>query len=318
MQALRTIVLLLAGTLSFALAGKAQQLPQYSQYTFNNFAINPAVAGSKKCLTGRLAFRSQWVGFDGAPQTLHANAHGRIERKVKGPNVGHHGIGGKVTNDVTGPMSRTMIYAAYAYHLQLMPKLKASLGLYAGIQQVRLDVNKVKLSDQDDPLINNSRSTLAYPDVMPGLWIHNDKFYAGLSVAQLSNNPLKGLGDDSKLVPHYMLTGGRKFQLGSDDQFTFIPSTLIKFSPMTSPAFDLNLLVEYQGKVAAGLSYRNIDAIAGMVRFDFLKYFFLGYSFDLTTSKIRLNSANTHEATLGFKLCPGKSAPDNTTCPAYY
>lgn len=215
-------------------------------------------------------------------------------------------------------MSRTMVYAAYSYHLQLMPKLKASLGLFAGIQQVRLDVNKVKLSDFDDPLINNSRSVLVYPDVMPGLWVHNEKFYAGLSVAQITNNPLQGLASNSKLVPHYLLTGGRRFEMGASDQFSFIPSTLIKFSPMTSPAFDLNLLVEYKGKVAAGLSYRNIDALAGMVRFDLLKYFFLGYSFDLTTSKIRLNSANTHEATLGFKLCPGKSAPDNTTCPAYY
>jgi type IX secretion system PorP/SprF family membrane protein len=159
---------------------------------------------------------------------------------------------------------------------------------------------------------------LVYPDITPGIWAHNENSYVGLTVAQIANNPLKGLGDDSKLVPHYLLTGGRKFLMGPNDAFALIPSTLIKFSPMTSPAFDLNFLVEYQGQVAAGLSYRNIDAVAGMIRFDLLKYFFLGYSFDLTTSKLRVSSSNTHELTLGFKACPGEGGPVNKTCPAYY
>ncbi|MFB6258502.1 MAG: type IX secretion system membrane protein PorP/SprF [Flavobacteriales bacterium] len=295
-----------------------QQLPQYTQYVFNNFGVNPAVAGNKECITGRIAFRSQWVGFDGAPQTLHANAHTRISRDVKGPNVGFHGVGGKAIADATGPLSRTMVYGAYAYHLPLFRGITASLGIYAGIQQVRLDVNEVTLTNGNDPVVNESRSALVYPDVSPGIWVYTDKVFAGLTIAQLANNSLSGLGEGSKLVPHYMLTGGKKFLFGSDDEFAFIPSTMIKFSPMTSPSIDLNFLMEYRGQFAAGLSYRNIDAVAAMIRFDLLKYFFLGYSFDLTTSKIRVNSANTHEVTLGFKACPGKSAPINTTCPAYY
>ncbi len=87
---------------------------------------------------------------------------------------------------------------------------------------------------------------------------------------------------------------------------------------MTSPALDLNALVEYKGKVGAGISYRNIDAVAGLIRFDLLKYFFLGYSFDLTTSKLRTNSSNTHEVTIGFKACPDEGGGINKVCPAYY
>lgn len=317
-RTLKLITLLVLGSSLFLSESKAQQLPQYTQYVFNNFGIHPALAGSEECITGRLAFRSQWVGFEGAPQTLHANIHTRIPRKIKGPNVGFHGVGGKVSTDATGPLSRTMVYGAYAYHLPVSPKLTAAFGVYAGIQQKRLNVNEVTLSDGNDPLINDSRSVLLYPDVTPGIWLNHDEFYAGLTVAQAASNSLSGLGQDASLVPHYLLTGGKKFEMGSDDQFTLIPSTLIKFSPMTSPAMDLNFLLEYRGQFAAGLSYRNIDALAGMVRFDLLKYFFLGYSFDLTTSKIRLNSANTHEITLGFKACPDEGGGDNTTCPAYY
>lgn len=315
---MRAFLILFLAFFLFPERSNAQQIPQYTQYVFNNFAINPGLAGSRECITGRIAFRSQWTGFEGAPRTIHANAHSRIPRKIKGPNVGFHGVGGKVTSDVTGPLSRTMVQGAYAYHIPLFPKLNASVGTFAGVQQVRLDVNDVSLSDGNDPVINESRSTLLYPDVQPGIWLYNEEFYAGLSIAQVLNNTWSGLGNDAKLVPHYLLTGGKKFEMGSNDEFTFIPSTLIKFSPMTPPAFDLNFLLEYKGKVAAGLSYRNIDAVAGLVRFDLLKYFFLGYSFDLTTSKIRIHSSNTHEITLGFKACPGEGAPDNTTCPAYY
>lgn len=302
----------------FGLEVRAQQIPQYTQYLFNNFGINPALAGSEECITGRLAYRTQWVGFDGAPQTIHANAHGRLEPKVSGPSTGFHGIGGKVTSDVTGPLSRTMVSGAYAYHLPVWRNIKASLGIFAGIQQVRFDANKAELSDFDDPLINDSRAALVYPDITPGLWVYSDEFYAGLTVAQLANNPLKGLGEDSKLVPHYYLTGGKSFEMQGNKDFSIIPSTLIRFSPMTSPSFDLNLLVEYQEKVGVGLSYRNIDAVAAMFRFDLLKYFFVGYSFDFTTSKIRMNSSNTHEVTIGFNVCPSEEGPMNKTCPAYY
>lgn len=314
----RTAILLPLLLLLFCGTNKGQQLPQYSQYLFNNFGVNPAVAGSKECVDGRLGYRTQWVGFEGAPRTLHANAHGRIERNVKGPSVGHHGIGGRVINDGTGPLSRTMIQLAYAYHIPIHRDLKLSAGIFAGVQQIRLNVNRVKLSDADDPLINDSRSVLLYPDLSPGVWLYNEELYAGLTVDQVVSNPLRGLGDDAGLIPHFSLTGGKKFEIG-DGSYTFIPSTMIRFSPNTSPSVDLNLLLDYEGKVSAGLSYRNVDAIAAMLRVDLLKYFFFAYSFDMTTSKIRLNSANTHEVTLGFNICPGDGGgPMNETCPAYY
>lgn len=299
-------------------AGIAQQIPQFSQYIFNNFRINPGIAGSQECLDGRLAYRNQWVDFEGAPETFHGNLHWRIERDAQGPEVGHHGIGFKVTSDRTGPLSRTMAYGAYAYHVSLSRELKASFGVFAGIQQVRLNVNEVSLSDFNDPLINESRNVLLYPDISPGIWIYTDDLFAGLTVKQAVQNSFKALGDEAKLTPHYYLTAGKKIQSEAYDDFAFLPSTMIRFSPMTPPSIDLNLLVEYQGEVAAGLSYRNTDAVAAMLRFNLLKYFFVGYSFDLTTSKVRLNSANTHEITLGFNICEGAGGAINEVCPAYY
>ena len=47
----------------------AQQLPVYSQYLFNKYLINPAVAGSDGCTSLNHTTRQQWTGYQGAPQT---------------------------------------------------------------------------------------------------------------------------------------------------------------------------------------------------------------------------------------------------------
>jgi hypothetical protein len=40
-----------------------------------------------------------------------------------------------------------------------------------------------------------------------------------------------------------------------------------------------------------------------MLKVPFLKYFTLGYSYDVTTSKLRVGGANTHEIILGIYPC---------------
>jgi hypothetical protein len=41
----------------------AQQMPAYSQYTFNGFLLNPAVAGSEGYTAINVTSREQWSGF---------------------------------------------------------------------------------------------------------------------------------------------------------------------------------------------------------------------------------------------------------------
>ena len=76
---MRAALALLCSAL-FSCAG-AQQIAQYTQYVFNHFSVNPAVAGSKDCLDVRLGFRKQWIGFPGAPTTGWASLHGYIRPK---------------------------------------------------------------------------------------------------------------------------------------------------------------------------------------------------------------------------------------------
>lgn len=284
------------------LSSHAQQIAQYTQYVFNHFSINPAVAGSKDCLDIRLGYRKQWAGFAGAPQTAWASVHMAIRSKQ--PFVANrHGIGLWVEADDAGPYGYTLVYLAYAYHIQMSRDYFLSMGLFAGAKQMKLDAAEITTFDPFDPAITTSRSQFVYPEITPGIWAYNKRGWMGLSVHQVMGNkiPKWGLGE-SRLTRHYLLSAGYRYRFAKN--ISIAPSTLMKISPKSPLALDLNLMLEYHRKVGIGVGYRNVDAIAFMLKVSFMKYFQLGYSYDITTSKIRTASNNTHEILLAITPCP--------------
>ena len=57
-----------------------QQSAIYSQYLFNNLAINPAYAGHDEVLSLTFLSRFQSVGIDGAPNTQTFSVHTPIRK----------------------------------------------------------------------------------------------------------------------------------------------------------------------------------------------------------------------------------------------
>ncbi len=289
--------------LCLAMAGNAQQLAQYTQYVFNHFSVNPAVAGSKDCLDIRLGYRKQWSGFPGAPTTAWASVHGAIRAKGKPYVANRHGIGVWAEADDAGPYGYTLFYLAYAYHIQMAQDYYMSLGTFLGVKQMKFDASEVTLADFDDPAVTGSQSTMVLPEITPGIWLYSKQGWGGLTLSQVLNNKVGkfGLGETT-LTRHFQLSAGRKFKVGKKTGLT--PSTLLKLSPRSPLALDLNLMLDFQKKFGIGVSYRNVDAFAAMFRVSFLKFFQLGYSYDITTSKIRVASNNTHEIILAITPCP--------------
>ncbi|MFZ5554725.1 MAG: type IX secretion system membrane protein PorP/SprF [Bacteroidota bacterium] len=297
-----------------SLAAVSQQTPQYTQFVFNHFAHNPAVAGSKPCIDMRLGYRTQWVGFEGQPKTMWANIHGSIPNKKKKYLKTKHGFGIHAESDNTGPIGRTKLYVAYAYHVPLTHTLNLGMGFFGGFQQYRFDAGRVTLSNYNDNAIQGSSAKMIWPDFTPGLYLYSDKFFAGIAMWQLLRNKLPNLGPDSKLTHHFVLTGGKVFAGAGD--WSYVPAAALKWGPMSKPAIDLNMLFDYRNSLIFGVSYRNTDAIAASFKVNFLKYFSLGYSFDFTTSKIRHASSNTHEIILGISACPHKGS-EIGDCPVW-
>jgi len=293
---------------------KGQQTVQFTQYIFNGFAINPALAGSKKCMDIKLGYRTQWVGFEGAPNTAFASVNGELKFK-KDKNIRtKHGAGVYVESDAIGPVSKTTIYLAYAYHFPVAREVTASVGVFAGLQQLRLDATKISVMDADDPLIGGSGSRFMIPDISPGVFLSHKDWFTGFSIRQAFPKQWKLIGSNqTKNTFHYLLVGGKRFETGN--AINVVPSAMVKWTGYTNPSLDLNLLFELNHYVEVGASWRSGDALAGIVKFKFLEYFSLGYSFDLTTSRIRLGSSNTHELIIGIYACP--QGASDYECPAF-
>lgn len=308
--------LLLIATLCAAMTAPAQQVPQYSQNVFNYFSINPAVAGSKDCIDVRLGFRQQWVGFENAPSTGWASIHATLRNKRKPYLRGKHGIGGLVEADDTGPLGYTLINLAYAYHVRTSKDHYLAFGTFIGLKQQKFDVGEVVLADYTDPILASRGSTFVVPNISPGMWLYSKTFWVGLSMHQILANRTAGIGVASRLTPHYMLSGGYRWRMAAKTSLT--PNALIKLSPGSPLAIDLNAMVEWNRTVGIGVSYRNQDAVVAMVKFGFLKFFALGYAYDITTSRLRVASSNTHEVILAVTPCaPVDPSKRIVSCPIF-
>ncbi len=299
-----------------SLGAAAQQLSQYTQYVFNQFSVNPAVAGSKDCVDLRLGYRQQWMGFEGAPKTGWASLHGTLRPKGKPYISNKHGIGAFVEADQAGHWGYTRFVLAYAYHLRVTQDTYFSMGFFAGAQQMKFNLGDVTLTDYDDPVLDGRASVMVAPDVTPGLFLYGKKGWGGMALHQALGNRINGIGVESRLARQFMASGGYRWVMGRKSVFS--PSALFKFGRGVPTAIDLNAMVEWNRAIALGVGYRNGDAITFMMKLAFMKYFQLGYSYDVTTSSLRAAGSNTHEIVLGITPCGREDIQKKMiNCPAF-
>lgn len=301
--------------LIFTAGIKAQQLPLYSQYMFNKFLINPAVAGSDGYTSINVTAREQWIGIDNSPRTHSLSYQTRIlkrsyiikstsvKKKIYKPSTGGNvGVGGYVFDDRNGLVSRTGFQLTYAYHIWL-DETQLSFGLAGTAFQFRINDEELTFFDQSEPLLSGDlRKTIFVPDANFGVYLLNYRYYAGFSVAQLFQSYLKvgtaGLSD-YRMLRHYYLSGGYVFPL--QNEFTLEPSILIKTTEELLYQIDFNAKVQYKEDYWIGLSYRTAGAVVLLAGVRLDKFYF-GYAFDYTLSSIMKHSIGSHEFMMAVKF----------------
>lgn len=308
-------------------AGFAQQRPQYTQYIFNNYLLNPAISGIENYIDLKAGYRTQWTGLDGAPVTNYisvnaplgknflsgdANSFGGQENNPMSRSYlqnymaaePHHGIGMHAVLDRAGPISRVDVNATYAYHLGLSEKLNIALGVAVGISKVSLDYSKITLENNQDPAIVASETDRLKPDLGAGLWIYGPQYFVGLSAQQLLGQTLNFTNNiqytQGKAVPHFFLTAGYKIFLADD--IAAVPSVMIKRVSPAPNSYDANLKLAFRDKFWVGGSYRHNDSFSALAGFNVSYLFNLSYSYDFTTSELGNVSSGTHEIVLGLLL----------------
>ena len=304
-----------------------QQRPQYTQYIFNNYLINPAISGIENYVDLKAGYRNQWTGLDGAPVTNYFSIHAPLGKNFLHGNSTsfggqednpmnrsylqtymaaepHHGVGMHAVVDKAGPINRLDVTATYAYHLGLTESLNISVGVAAGLSKVSLDISKITLENNIDPAIVASENERLTPDLGAGIWLYGPRYFIGLSAQQLLGQTLNFTNDgkytQGKAVPHYFLTAGYKIFIGED--IAAIPSVMVKKVSPAPNTYDTNLKLAFRDKFWLGGSYRHGDSFSALAGFNVSYLFNLSYSYDFTTSDLGNVSNGTHEIVLGLLL----------------
>ncbi|PCJ25978.1 MAG: hypothetical protein COA97_06625 [Flavobacteriales bacterium] len=279
----------------FANALSAQQIPLTSQYMFNDYLLNPAVAGSTEYTFFSLSIRDQWTGLEGAPQTQFLSGHTKIGKKM--------GFGGYVYKDQAGPVNEQGIQLSYAYHITVNDKSKLSFSLGSLYATHYISRNALKPEEDGDDALNNIINKGYVGDINFGILYYSDRYKFGISSSQLLQNRLydgAGYGEQlSNLSRHYNLYAEYSFPVS--DNLSVVPSALFKYVQGAPFQFDINARGVLKEKYWLGVSYRYNNAIAAMIGFNF-KNISIGYAYDYTLTDINSYSSGGHEIVLSLKI----------------
>lgn len=290
----------------------AQQLPQYTQWSSHQFALNPAHAGIKSCIDIHSLYRMQWVGFDGAPKSGFLTISAPLKSKRKQYLSARHGLGMRFETDQIGNFNTNRFNVAYAGHFNFSRDNRLSLGVYGGVLQFGFDPTK-SVTLMPDPSVVKEASFIA-PDASFGAWWNGENYYIGAVLQNLIPYQWVDLGNDSRFRFHALLNAGYRMKI--NEKVTVFPAFIVKVPPRGPIAFDIQAMVDIQNIIDLGLGYRNTDALLFFAGFKINQRFSVQYSFDLTLSPLRTASSNTHELSISFSAC----RPENTStsrCPLF-
>jgi type IX secretion system PorP/SprF family membrane protein len=276
----------------------AQQDPQFTQYMYNRFGLNPAAAGYAGAWQITGLGRLQWVGIDGHPTTFALNVHTPVTF-LRG------GVGLSLVGDQIGPFRTTDVKAAYAFRIPFGESGTAlQIGIAGGVLNKSLDAASLRPENIPDPTLFRNASSILLPDVGAGLYftLPEDKFYMGVAGMHLTEPKLKEFTATgrSKLVRHIYATAGYTARL-SENVF-LQPSAFFKIA-QAQYMLDLNLSLRVE-PVVLGASYRLGDAVCALLGLQASEALFVGYSYDYTLSRLGAVTTGSHELVIVYTFAP--------------
>ncbi len=326
--------------LFFILANSTKLFSQdmhFTQFYSSSLYLNPAFTGANVCSRFSLTYRDQWPGVAKAYRSYLASYDNFITKY----NVG---VGVLVGSDVagTGRLRTTIINPLIAYEAKLTKKLYLRLGAQPGVTMKSINYSNLVFGDQiarggDIPTIEDPTQTKIYLDIGTGALLYTKKFWAGLSLYHLNrpNETLLGENGTSTLPIKYSLHSGYKIMLNSEEKDLSKQRSL-------SPAMNYRAQLEFdqldigfyytRDVLNIGLWYRglpgfkpykpgyaNHDAIAILIgatkdRFN------IGFSYDITISKLTMRTFGATELTLSYQMCKlnkKKKKPILVPCPKF-
>ena len=290
------------GVLSYA-----QQDAQFTQYMYNTINVNPAYAGSRGALSLFALYRTQWVGFDGAPVTSTVSMNTPL-------NESNLGLGVSIINDKLGPTTENTISADLSYTIPTSETWKLSFGIKATANLFNLDASKLNPADNDPSLQNYSKFS---PNIGAGLYLHSDNAYIGFSIPNFIETQRYGNSDNEvkifKEKMNYYLIAGYVFDV--NDYVKFKPAFMTKIVEGAPLQVDVSGNFMFYDKFMLGVSYRWSAAMSAMVGFQVSDGLYIGYGYDKETTNLDNYNSGSHEIFLRYEIFKNN---DKITTPRFF
>ena len=275
----------------------AQQDAQYSQYMFNQLALNPACAGSREVLGTSMLYRNQWTGISGAPTTGTFSFQMPLRKKKIG-------IGAEILTEKIGPRSTNAILASYSYRIPFL-KGKLSFGLRMGIYDYVFDWSKMDYKDQNDAYyINNmdSRTAKITGSGDFGFYYYSRTFYWGFSATHVNQGRITDFSNSdssARQSVHMFMPVSKAFEVGNT---VINPVVLIKTAANAPVEMDMGCNVQLKNRIWLGFSARTGYGIVFLAQYQITEQLKAGYSYDYGMNKIGHAGKGSHEIMIGYDI----------------
>jgi type IX secretion system PorP/SprF family membrane protein len=299
------------------------QDPQFTQFYANPLYLNPAFAGSSRCPRISLNYRNQWPALTGTFVTYTASYDQHVEALGGG-------LGLLVLNDKAGEgtLTTSSVSGMYSYQLNVTREFSVRFGMQGTYMMKKVDWEKLTFGDMIDPrygFIYQTQETQPnenknFWDFSAGIMGYSNQYYGGVAVHHLTEPEefyIKS-ADGSKLPMKITAHAGAVIPIaGSRDGSTYISPNIIYQQQRDFSQYNIGFYIA-KAPLVGGIWYRGGDAfilLAG-IQHGIMK---IGYSYDITVSKLYNASAGSHELSLGLQLScqPKKKRFRTIKCPSF-
>lgn len=290
------------------------QDPAFSQFFANPLHLNPAFTGTTELPRFVMNYRNQWPS-KGTTFTTYSVSYDQLLKKAKA-GFGFQFIRDQELNNILNTNSASV---SYSYHLQIDDMSFMTLGLQAGLTLKQFSPGNLvfpsgidQLSGEIYEYISESYSAekKVYPDFAVGAVGQHNELFWGASLHHLSTPDESVIDGDQKGDLPLKVTvhaGTRMHRLHHgllSRVFTLSPNILYQ-QQGSFKQLNLGIYMIEKSFMFGGWYRNNIDirpdafvVLAGFAK----EKFQLGYSFDLTLSKLSNYSYGSHEISLTLFL----------------
>lgn len=297
---------------------------QFSQFYASPIYLNPAFAGNTIQDRFAINYRNQWAAIPGGFNSFNFSYDHNFD--------GKNGLGLIAVKDVAGStkLSFTSLGLHYSFNYIIKRNLAMRLGLGGEYAQRSIDVNKLifpsQLNGTNSSVPAYSFNSEPYTDFSAGAIIYSGQFWAGFAIKHLTQPTQQVSGITSALyaVPRlYSMHGGYQIPIKKTSKRKVVTSVtpIVHYkSQLKWDQVDVGAFYQHK-QLALGTWYRGIpflkrnpdenqpkhyinqDAVVLLVGL-YTRDFRIGYSYDITISQLRGNTAGSHEISLIYEWAP--------------